>query len=73
MRISRLLFFNNRYATLRKEGKLGGEAYEYLIAKLDSYKALLDKYAVTQDEVERAKKVAAMCGLEMTNKPDPRR
>jgi len=71
-RFARLLF-NDRYDVLRKEGKLGGAAYEYLREHLGHYKALLDKYAVKQDDLERARRVGRVCGLEMTKKPQPRR
>ena len=45
---------------------LASPAYAFLQARIDDYRGLMSQYAVKQTEVERARKAAAMCGLEMT-------
>lgn len=45
---------------------LASPAYRFLLDKLQGYRELQSAYAVKQTEIERARKAAAVCGLEMT-------
>uniref|UniRef100_A0A7S1W230 Uncharacterized protein n=1 Tax=Neobodo designis TaxID=312471 RepID=A0A7S1W230_NEODS len=49
-----------------KDSVLAGESYSFLQSQVDAYRELQAQYAVKQTDVERARKAAAMCGLEMT-------
>jgi hypothetical protein len=53
-------------ARANPESTLSQPAYTFLLEKIDAYRELQAAYAVKQSEVERARKAAAMCGLEMT-------
>ncbi len=62
--------FAKRYEQLRAnpESALSSEAYESLMSNLAQYDELLRVYSVKQTEMERARRAARMCGLEMTAK-----
>ena len=53
-------------ARTNKNSILSGQAYAYLQKQIFAYRELQAAYAVKQTDVERARKAAAMCGLEMT-------
>lgn len=63
--------FAKRYEQLRKDpdSALASDSYEALMSNLKAYDELLRTYSVKQTEMERAKRAANMCGLEMTKDP----
>ena len=52
------------------ESALGQAEYKHLQAKLAKYAELQGQYAVKQSEMERTKRAANVCGLDM---PEPKR
>ena len=63
--------FAKRYEELRNdsESALASETYNALMSNLKAYDDLLRTYSVKQTEMERAKRAANLCGLEMTKDP----
>jgi hypothetical protein len=59
--------FGKRYAEKLKDPKsvLAHNDFHILQDKLTFYKTLQGEYAVKQDDIERAKRAANMCGLDM--------
>jgi hypothetical protein len=66
--------FYKRYDALRGEkdrSRLATAEYDLLIDKLNEFAEFQDKYAVSKNELDRTKKIANFCGLEVT-KPNRR-
>lgn len=63
--------FAKRYEQLRADpnSALASDSYEAIMKNLSLYDGLLREYSVKQTEMERAKRAARMCGLEMTKDP----
>jgi hypothetical protein len=56
-------------AKLAEEGNvLVGPEYSFLQRQLAGYKLLQNEYAVKQNDIERAKKAAEVCGLKFTDR-----
>ncbi|RNC43429.1 hypothetical protein TcCL_NonESM06867 [Trypanosoma cruzi] len=63
--------FSKRLKELESDSEctLSGKEYALLREKLQQYRSLQNKYAVKQDDIERAKRAARYSGLEFTPKP----
>ena len=62
--------FMPRYEQSLKDAEagLGIPEYQELMKKLDLYKSLQGAYAVKQSEMERTRRVANVCGLDIAPK-----
>ncbi|RNF25588.1 uncharacterized protein Tco025E_02177 [Trypanosoma conorhini] len=62
--------FSKRLRELESDPRcaLGGKEYAILCEKLQHYRGLQNRYAVKQDDIERAKRAARYSGLEFTPK-----
>ncbi|RNF11380.1 hypothetical protein TraAM80_00997 [Trypanosoma rangeli] len=63
--------FSKRLKELESDTEcaLSGKEYAILREKLQHYRGLQNRYAVKQDDIERAKRAARYSGLEFTPKP----
>ncbi|ESL09625.1 hypothetical protein TRSC58_02652 [Trypanosoma rangeli SC58] len=63
--------FSKRLKELESDTEcaLSGKEYAILREKLQHYRGLQNRYAVKQDDIERARRAARYSGLEFTPKP----